>query len=122
MEVNFTPEIERKLSELAAQSGMTADELVRDAVAGMFDELAEALNILDRRYDDLKSGRVKGIPGEKALRYFREKHGAALPQPVSETRGKEKARAFEQWAKGHPYTPPLSDEAISRASMNPDRG
>jgi predicted transcriptional regulator len=37
------------------------------------------------------------------------------------TSGKEKARAFAQWAKSHRDTPPLSDEAIGRASLNPDR-
>jgi hypothetical protein len=37
------------------------------------------------------------------------------------TSGKEKARAFAQWARSHRDTPPLSDEAISRASMYPDR-
>jgi hypothetical protein len=37
------------------------------------------------------------------------------------TSGKEKARAFAEWAKSHRDTPPLSDEAISRASMYPDR-
>jgi hypothetical protein len=37
------------------------------------------------------------------------------------TSGEEKARAFVQWAKSHRDTPPLSDEAISRASMYPDR-
>jgi hypothetical protein len=36
--------------------------------------------------------------------------------------GKEKAHAFELWVKGHRDTPPLSDEALSRASMYPDRG
>ena len=36
--------------------------------------------------------------------------------------GKEKAIAFVQWAKSHRYTTPISDEAISRASMYPDRG
>jgi hypothetical protein len=35
--------------------------------------------------------------------------------------GEEKARAFAQWAKSHRDTPPLSDEAVSRASMYPDR-
>ena len=35
--------------------------------------------------------------------------------------GEEKARAFVQWAKSHRDTPPLSDEAISRSSMYPDR-
>jgi hypothetical protein len=37
------------------------------------------------------------------------------------TDGKERAREFVKWAKSHPDTPPLSDEAISRASLNPDR-
>jgi hypothetical protein len=37
------------------------------------------------------------------------------------TSGEEKARAFVQWAKSHRDTPPLSDEAVSRASMYPDR-
>jgi hypothetical protein len=37
------------------------------------------------------------------------------------TNGEEKARAFVQWAKSHRDTPPLSDEATSRASLNPDR-
>ena len=40
MEVHFTPEVEKKLNDLAAQSGMTAAALVQNAVAGMFDELA----------------------------------------------------------------------------------
>ena len=35
--------------------------------------------------------------------------------------GKEKARAFVVWAGSHRPTPPLSDEAISRATMYPDR-
>jgi hypothetical protein len=35
--------------------------------------------------------------------------------------GKEKARAFVAWAKGHRLTKPLSDEAISRATIYPDR-
>lgn len=39
----------------------------------------------------------------------------------SEMSADEKARDFEQWAKSHRYTPPLSDEAISRAEMYPDR-
>jgi len=35
--------------------------------------------------------------------------------------GEEKARDFLEWAESFPDTPPLSDEAISRASMYPDR-
>ena len=37
------------------------------------------------------------------------------------TDGAEKAKAFVEWAKSHRYTPPLSDEAISRDNMYPDR-
>ena len=43
---------------------------------------------------------------------------AASSIPLS---GKQKAQAFIIWAKGHRPTPPLSDEAISRAIMYPDR-
>ena len=73
MEVNFAPEIEKKLNDLAAQSGMSADELVQDAVAGMFDELAETREMLDRRYDEIKSGKVKLIPGDEAFARLHER-------------------------------------------------
>ena len=61
MEVHFTAEIEKKLNELATQSGRPADELVQDAVVGMFDELAETREMLDRRYSEIESGRVKPV-------------------------------------------------------------
>ena len=84
MEVHFTAELEKKLNDLAALSGRPADELVRDAVAGMVDELAETRNMLDRRYDDLKSGKVRMIPGDEVEAYFRAKREAALyPKPSS---------------------------------------
>jgi hypothetical protein len=44
----------------------------------------------------------------------------ATPSPPKTT-GEEKARAFVHWAQSHRYTPPLSDEAISRASLYPGR-
>ena len=43
------------------------------------------------------------------------------PSVAAGTSGEEKARAFVHWAKGHRDTPPLSDEAVSRAAMYPDR-
>jgi hypothetical protein len=67
MEVHFTPELEKKLNDLAALSGRRADELVQDAVAGLVDELVETREMLDRRYDDIKSGKVKMISGEEAF-------------------------------------------------------
>ena len=73
MEVHFTVELEKKLNELAAQSGRAADELVQDAVAGMFDELAETREMLDRRYDEIENGKVKLIDGEEAFARLHER-------------------------------------------------
>jgi hypothetical protein len=85
MEVHFTPETEKKLKDLAAQSGHgTADELVQDVVEGYFDELAQTRDMLDGRYDDLKSGKVKSIPGEEVEAHFRGKRAdARRSQPGS---------------------------------------
>jgi hypothetical protein len=78
MEVHFTPETEKRLKDLAAQSGRgTADELVQDVVEGYFDELAQTRGMLNSRYDDLKSGKVKPIPGDEIEAYFRDKSAAA---------------------------------------------
>ena len=78
MEVHFAPETERKLKDLAAQNGRaTAAELVQAVVEGYFDELAHTREILDSRYDDLKSGRVEPIPGDEVEAYFHEKSAAA---------------------------------------------
>jgi predicted DNA-binding protein len=65
MEVHFTPETEEKLKDLAAQSGRATDDLVEDAMAGYVEELLRAWTMLNSRYDDLKSGRVKPIDGEE---------------------------------------------------------
>jgi predicted transcriptional regulator len=64
MEVHLRPETESRLQELAAKTGRAADELVEDAMAGYLKELAETREMLDTRYDDIKSGRVKPIDGE----------------------------------------------------------
>ena len=77
MEVHFTPETERKLKDLAAQSGRGTDDLVEDAMAGYVDELLRAQEMLNNRYDDLKSGRVKPVPGDEVEAHFREKSAAA---------------------------------------------
>ena len=77
MEVHFNPDLQAKLDELASETGRPTDELVEDAVLGYFDELAQTRENLNSRYDDLKSGRVKPIPGEEVEAYFREKSAAA---------------------------------------------
>ena len=64
MEVRFKPETESRLNELSSQSGRPAEDLVEDALAGYLSEVAEVRQMLDTRYDEIKSGRVKPIDGE----------------------------------------------------------
>ena len=73
MEVHVTPELAKKLTDLAATTGRAPDQLVEDALAGYLEELASLRETLDGRYDDLKSGRAKPIDGEEAFRRLREK-------------------------------------------------
>jgi predicted DNA-binding protein len=76
--VHFTSETEKKLKDLATQSGRaTADELVRDVVEGYILELSQTREMLNNRYDDLKSGKVKAIPGDEVEAHFRDKSAAA---------------------------------------------
>jgi predicted transcriptional regulator len=67
MEVHLAPDVEKKLNDLALQSGRGTDELLQDALAGYLDELARTRDMLNSRYDDLKSGKVKLINGEEAF-------------------------------------------------------
>jgi len=67
MEVHFAPDVEKKLNDLAAQSGRGTDELLQDVLAGYLDELVQTREMLNSRYDELKSGLVKPIDGEEAF-------------------------------------------------------
>jgi predicted DNA-binding protein len=73
MEVHLNPELEKRLNDLAVETGRATDELVEDAMAGYLDELSRVRNTLDCRYDDLKNGRVKPIDGEEAFARLQEK-------------------------------------------------
>ena len=73
MDVHVTPELAKKLNDLAATTGRAPDALVQDALSAYLEELASLREALDSRYDDLKSGRVKPIDGEEAFRRLREK-------------------------------------------------
>jgi hypothetical protein len=82
MEVHFAPDVEKKLNDLAAQSGRAADELLQDALAGYFDELARARGMLNSRYDELKSGKVQPIDGEEAFARLKAKTEAQRNRPA----------------------------------------
>ena len=62
MEVHFPPEVQTKLEQMARDTGRRSDELVENVVTDFFDEITFTRETLDRRYDDMESGRVKPIP------------------------------------------------------------
>ncbi len=76
MEVHFKPDVQAKLEQMARETGLPSEVLVEDAVVGLFDELAYTRQTLDRRYDDLESGRVKLISGEEVFARLRAKSAA----------------------------------------------
>jgi hypothetical protein len=76
MEVHFNPDLQAKLDKLAAETGRPTGELVEDVVVGYFDELAGVREMLNSRYDDLKSGKVKPIDGEEAFARLKAKSNA----------------------------------------------
>ena len=77
MEVRLNnPDIQAKIDRWVAETGRRPDELVEDAMAGYFEELAQAQEMLNNRYDDLKSGRVKAIPGGEVISRLRKKSAA----------------------------------------------
>jgi predicted transcriptional regulator len=73
MEVHLRPETESRLQELATKTGRAPNDLVEDAMAGYLQELTQVRSMLDGRYDDLKSGRVKPVDGEDAFANLRRK-------------------------------------------------
>jgi hypothetical protein len=77
MEVHLAPELQAQIDKLVTETGLPVEKLIEDALAGYVAELARAREILDSRYDDLKSGKVKPIPAEEVEAHFREKSAAA---------------------------------------------
>ncbi len=83
MEVHIKPEIESRLNELASRSGKATDELLEDALAGYLQEVAEVREMLDKRYDDVKSGLVKPIDGEVFFDNLRQREDDLLKRRSS---------------------------------------
>jgi len=73
MEVHFSPETEKKLKDLSAESGRDTDDLLEEAIAGYVAELLQTRETLNCRYDDLKRGSVAAIPGDEVEAHFRER-------------------------------------------------
>lgn len=74
MELHVTnPDLEPRIAQWASETGRPADELVEEALAGYLSELAEVREMLESRYDDIVSGKVELVDGEKAFAYLRER-------------------------------------------------
>ncbi|MFN0102658.1 MAG: hypothetical protein ACKV2U_11280 [Bryobacteraceae bacterium] len=78
MEVHLTPDLEQQLNDVAAKAGRGADELAQDVIASYLGGLAEVRGMLDSRYDDLKTGRVKPIDGEVFFESLRQREEELL--------------------------------------------
>jgi predicted DNA-binding protein len=76
MEVRLEPELAAKVMQWSAETGQPVADLVEDAITGYFTEVEELRTTLDRRYDDLVSGNVKGVPGDEARRILEERIAA----------------------------------------------
>jgi predicted transcriptional regulator len=72
MVVHLKPETESRLQQLAATTGRAPEDLVEDAMAGYLAELSQVRNVLDGRYDDIKTGRVAPIDGEEGFARLRQ--------------------------------------------------
>lgn len=82
MEIQFTPDVQAKLDQMARDVGRRSDELVQDAVMGFFDELAFTREMLEHRYRDLETGRVQPIDGEEAYRRLMAKTEERRQRPA----------------------------------------
>lgn len=84
MELRFKPETEARLQEWAEQSGRPLEDVVEDALSGYFAEAAALRTTLDRRYEDIKSGRVEAIDGEAFFESLRIRELGATKNRSSE--------------------------------------
>jgi hypothetical protein len=79
MEVHVNnPDLQAKIDRWVTETGRGPDELVEDAVAGYFDELAQTREMLNSRYDDLKNGKVEPIDGEAFFENLRRREDELL--------------------------------------------
>jgi hypothetical protein len=78
MEVHFAPDLQTKIDQLVIETGRTPNKLLADAMAGYIAELTETRQMLNTRYDDLKSGAVQPIDGEAFFESLRKREDELL--------------------------------------------
>jgi hypothetical protein len=63
---------------------------------------------------------ARGLTVERWVEQIAEQLADAQPDSIAHLQGtnpKERARAFEQWARNHPHRPPLPESAFRRENM-----
>ena len=65
MSLEIKPNQEAKIAALAAKTGRDESEILEEVIDSYFDELTDVRRMLDQRYDDFKSGRVKELPPDE---------------------------------------------------------
>ena len=80
MEVSLQPELAAKVEQWSAETGRPVNELLEDAVKGYFSEVEQLKETLDRRFDEIVSGKVKGLDGPEAIRLIEERAAARRSQ------------------------------------------
>ena len=76
MELRLEPELAAKVAQWSAETGRPAGDLIEDAVAAYFSETGEIRATLDRRYDEMASGKVQPVEGTEAFRLLKERAAA----------------------------------------------
>lgn len=80
MEVQLKPELEARLDQLASETGRSRSDFVEAALEGYLDDVVSLRETLDRRFNEIRSGKVKPIPAEDVFRGLREKSQALRSQ------------------------------------------
>ena len=73
MELHLKPETLSRLQALAIETGRSPEELVEDAMAGYIQEMAAVRETLDRRFDEIESGKVQAVDGEAFFEELRQR-------------------------------------------------
>jgi hypothetical protein len=76
MEVRLEPELAAKVIQWSAETGQPVADLVEGAITGYFVEIEQLRETLDRRYDEILTGKVQGVDGPEAIRQIKERAAA----------------------------------------------
>ena len=76
MDLRLEPALAARIERWSAETGRPVGDLLEDAIASYFQEVDDLRGVLDSRYDEMVSGKVKGVPGDEARRILEERIAA----------------------------------------------